>query len=83
MAKTYRILLDEKHPGMRSGIGHITKEGAVFIYAAYIKLYGTSQSMDARESRGGICWLSEITLWIEQGALPNGFDWREYEISDG
>ena len=78
---TYRILLDEKHTGMVSGIGHISEEGAKFIYAAYITQFGTYQSMERREERGGICWLSEIKMWIKQGLLPDDFDWKKYEVS--
>ena len=80
MEKIYHILLDEKHTGMRTGLATISEEGALIIYAAYIKLYGTYQSMDKREERGGICWLSEINGWINDGHLPKDFNWKKYEI---
>lgn len=80
MEKKYHILLDEKHIGMKTGLATISEEGALVIYAVYIKLHGNTQSMDRREERGGICWLSEINGWIDAGHLPKDFDWKKYEI---
>ena len=77
--ETYRIILDEKHSGMRSGQIFITEEGAKIIWAAYEKLFGkNSQSMETRESRGGVCWLSEIDYFKEMKALNKNFDYTEY-----
>ena len=79
----YRIILDEKSQGVRSGQVFITEEGAKIIWAAYEKLFGAfGQSMKKRESRGGICWLSEISGWKKQGALAHDFDYTDYIFDD-
>jgi len=78
----YRILLDRKVVGQKNGIGVITLEGAKIIWAAYEKMNPyTSQTMERREERGGICWLSEIKLWKEQKFLPENFNWTDYMVS--
>jgi hypothetical protein len=77
----YRILLDRKQIGKKNGIGYITLEGALIIWEAYKKLNPyTSQTMNRREERGGVCWLSEIKLFKDQGFLPYDFDWTAYMI---
>ena len=77
----YRIILDEKHQGMRSGEVFISEEGAKIIWAAYEKLWGKNgQSMDERENRGGVCWLSEIDYFKDQGALDKEFDYNDYKL---
>ena len=81
MADSYRILIDERSMGVCDRTVHISKEGAELIYSAYIALFGNSQTMDMREKRGGICWLSELNGWISQGLLPSDFDWKDYQIS--
>ena len=75
----YRILLDRKEIGRKNGIGYITEEGALIIWSAYMKMnpYGT-QTMERREERGGICWLSEIRLFKDQGFLEESFNWTDY-----
>lgn len=77
----YRILLDRKVLGRANGIGYITEEGAKVIWEAYEKMnpYGT-QTMERREERGGICWLSEIRLFKEKGFLPADFNWTNYMV---
>ena len=77
----YRIILDEKHQGVRSGQVFISEEGAKIIWAAYEKLWGKNgQSMDERENRGGVCWLSEIDYFKDQGALDKEFDYNDYKL---
>lgn len=57
---------------------HITEEGANIIWAAYVKLYGNCQTMENREKRGGVCWLSEIDHFKKEGALDQDFDYTKY-----
>lgn len=75
----YRILLDRGVVGKRDGIGYIREDGAKLIWEAYTKMnpYG-AQTMERREERGGLCWLSEIRLFKEQGYLPESFNWTDY-----
>jgi len=81
MAKTYRILLDSEHIGKASYIVPITEEGALILWSVYEKLNPhANQSMERREERGGICWLSEINWWKKQGALPQDFNWEDYKV---
>lgn len=80
----YRILLDNKVVGQKNGICYINEEGARIIWEAYKKMnpYGTTQSMERREQRGGVCWLSEISLFKEKGLLPKTFDLTNYIQND-
>lgn len=82
--KKYRIILDtEERTGHRVGQVFISEEGALKIWAAYEKLYGKNcQSMDQRESRGGICWLSEIGYWKGLGGLDKDFDYTLYQVDE-
>lgn len=81
MKDTYTIIIDSPiKKGISKGTVSITREGALIIGAAYAKLYGNTQSMDRREERGGICWLSEIDYWKSQGALDKNFNWKDYEV---
>jgi hypothetical protein len=77
----YRVLLDRKVVGQKDGVVYITEEGALLIWEAYNKMFPTAgQTMEQRERRGGICWLSEIRMWREKGFLPDSFDWTDYMI---
>ena len=81
IVKAYRIILDEKHPGMISGQVFISEEGAKIIWAAYEKLFGKGgQSMETRESRGGVCWFSEIDYFKDRGALDKEFDYNDHKL---
>ena len=83
--KKYRIILDTEIPGKRSGQVFITEEGAKIIWAAYEALfnkYSSGQSMETRESRGGICWLSELNSWKKQGVIDPDFDYNDYLFTD-
>lgn len=78
---SYRIIMDENNPGTRSGEIFITKEGAKIIWAAYEELFGKhGQSMEGRESRGGVCWLSEIDYFKKHGVLDKDFDYEDYKL---
>lgn len=80
-AKVYRIILSRPdRPGSPIGQAFISEEGALMIWAAYVKLYGHCQTMETREKRGGIAWDSEIDYWKGRGALPNDFDWQHYKV---
>ena len=83
MGKIYRILLDTPdRKGISTGHGYITKEGALIIWSAYEKLFGKHcQKMETRESRGGVCWLSEIDYFKSMNALPQDFNWKKYEYN--
>lgn len=75
----YRILIDEFIEGQKSATGYVTSEGALILWSAYKKQNPhTSQTMERREQRGGICWLSEIKQWKEKGLLPEDFDLTNY-----
>jgi hypothetical protein len=76
----YRIILDRKVVGLKNGTGYITEEGAKIIYDAYVKMWGCSQTMERREERGGIAWLSEIVMFREKGFLPKDFNWMDYMV---
>lgn len=78
--KTYRIMMDPEKMGIKTSIAKISKEGAEIIWKAYSDQFGDSQTMDGREDRGGIVWLSELNAWIRRGLLPNDFDWTKYQI---
>jgi len=79
--KTYRILMDTEINGRSEGTVQISEKGANKIWSAYEKLYGENcQSMETREGRGGICWLSELDFWKGQDALPQDFDYNDYLI---
>ena len=80
MEKVYTILLDEKVTSMVSGKAYISEEGAKVVHAVYEKLHGPMQSLERRQERGGVCWLSEIKGWMERGHLPSDFDWKVYEV---
>lgn len=87
--KTYTIL--ERIPARKLESGgwqreqelrhKVSEQGALLIWAAYHKLYGNCQTMERRQERGGIAWVSEIAGWIERGALPKGFDWTQYKVA--
>lgn len=76
----YRIILDRKVVGKKNGIGYITEKGAKIIWDAYVKMCGGHQSMERREERGGIVWLSEIKMFKEKGFLPQDFNWTDYMV---
>lgn len=76
----YRIILDRKVVGQKNGTGYITEEGAKIIWDAYVKMWGGSQTMERREERGGIVWLSEIVMFREKGFLPKDFNWMDYMV---
>jgi hypothetical protein len=77
----YRILLDRKVVGQKNGVGYITEQGALLIWEAYKKMNPhAGQTMQRREERGGVCWLSEIRMWREKGFLPDSFDWTDYMV---
>ena len=78
--QTYTLLLDEKHTGMLTGRFKISKEGADIIWAAYISMWGGSQTLDQRENRGGFMWLSEVKGFIESKYLDKDFDYKQYEV---
>lgn len=81
MEKTYRIIIDTpEKKGISKGKIDITEEGALIIWAAYSTLYGYVQTMETRESRGGICWLSEIDYWKNQGVLAKDFNFEDYKV---
>jgi len=78
--KSYTIIIDDDRMGVRKSSVKISKEGADIIWKAYSDQFGHSQSMDRREERGGICWLSELKFWIQQGYIDRDFDYKKYEI---
>ena len=78
--KTYTIIIDQKRKGIRTSSVKISKEGAEIIWKAFSDQFGNAQSMDRREERGGICWLSELNFWIQQGYIDRDFDYRKYEV---
>ncbi len=55
----------------------LTEEGVRLKYGAYDQLYGGSQTRERLIERGGL-FVSEISHFIEKGALPKGFDWTKY-----
>lgn len=58
----------------------INNEGANIIWAAYYKLWGNCQTMDKREDRGGIAYVSELDYMKNEGALDKDFDYKNYLI---
>lgn len=83
MAKKYRILLDRKIVGKCDGVGYIDEEGAKILWEAYCAMFlppNTFETMERREERGGICWLSEIKLFKDKGILDNYFNWTHYQV---
>lgn len=76
MAKKYRLLND----ATKEIVAYITPEGAQLIWAAYEKMYGSSQTLERRESRGGFCYLSELEIYKKYGHLPINFDYKLYEF---
>ena len=79
----YKIMLDPKRPGIKEGTAYISEVGARIIWDAYKSNFpGVSQTMERRNERGGIAWLSEINSWIKSGHLPPDFDLNDYLISD-
>lgn len=80
--REYYTLLGEQpkewpreHPRIK-----INNEGANIIWAAYHKLYGNCQTMDRREDRGGIAYVSEIDHFKKAGALDKDFDYKNYLV---
>lgn len=59
----------------------ISEAGALIIWAAYVKLYGNCQTMQRREERGGIAYLSELDHFKKQGALDKDFDYTKYLVA--
>lgn len=81
MEKKYTILMDTKHNGSVNSRFYITEEGANIIWNAYKTMFRSeSQTMDRREQRGGIAWLSEVNMWKEKGYLPTNFDLENYKF---
>ena len=61
----------------------IDDEGSNIIWAAYEKMFGKNcQSMDRREARGGIAYLSELDLFKKEGALDKDFDYTKHIITN-
>lgn len=80
--KIYRLMLDPDTMGRKTGIAYISEEGAKIIWAAYQSCFpGQPQTMEQREARGGICWLSEIRYWKEGGHLSKDFNLNDYRVS--
>lgn len=79
--KTYRIIGDRpKNLYSDREKFFINEEGAKIIWKAYSDQFGDSQSMERREERGGICYLSELRQWIGMGLIPKEFDYKNYLI---
>ncbi|MBO0947330.1 hypothetical protein [Fibrella forsythiae] len=79
--KTYRVIVNPKG-GYSDEKVRISEEGALLIWAAYTKLFGRAQTMERRESRGGICYTSEINQWKKDGQLPADFDYTAYIVDE-
>jgi len=82
-SKTYRVIDNTTVKDKPYGTAkiEISEEGAKIIWSAYEKLFGKyCQPMDTRESRGGICYTSEIENWKKQKALPSDFDFMKYTV---
>lgn len=76
-------MLDPNLPGRKDGVVCVSEEGALIIWAAYKANFpSVSQTMERREERGGICWLSEIESWKKSGHLPSDFEYTQYVVSD-
>lgn len=71
---TYRVS-NQHHTKYR-----ITEEGAKIIWVAYQSLFNNTQTMERREERGCIAYISEIKHWHKIGKLPKDFDWKKYII---
>jgi hypothetical protein len=56
----------------------LTEEGMQIIHGAYASLYG-GQSRERIQERGGL-FASEVAHFIDKGALPPDFDWRQYIV---
>lgn len=81
---TYRIMIDAKSLGRLDEYVEITKEGATILWDAYQKAHpGGRQTMERRNERGGVCWLSEILDWKTRGFLPADFNWEKYRVQRG
>jgi hypothetical protein len=81
--KTYTILLDTKHEGSCNGYATISEDGAKILWAAYVAIFGeNNQTMERRQERGGICWLSEIQFFKDRGHLSKDFDYKSYVVED-
>jgi hypothetical protein len=72
LIKIYRIIIKGK-PSAR-----ITEAGAKIIWKAYIDCFRNAQTMEERESRGGIAHDIEIEYWRKKGYLPANFDFKNY-----
>jgi len=82
MNKIYTILLDSiENKGICKGRIFITEIGAKTIWSAYEKLYGKNcQTMESRQKRGGVCWLSEIDYFKKENVLSKDFNWKDFEV---
>lgn len=75
---TYRIIDDSEKMGICKGYIPINEEGANIIWAAYVKAFGNCQTMQRREERGGICWMSELDHLKRLGTLNKDFNYKNY-----
>lgn len=79
----YKIMIDSKSPGVQSDTVFISDAGAMIIWDAYLLNFpGATQTMQRRNERGGIAWLSEIESWKKQGLLPTDFNYKDYVINE-
>lgn len=79
----FRIMLDPNKCGTKEGTAYISNEGAIIVWGAYMAMFPcVTQTMEQRNERGGIAWLSEIEGWKKSGHLPPDFDYTQYVISD-
>lgn len=78
LIKTYRVLIDRKRIGQVDSILYIDEKEANLLWMAYMKQNPHStQTMDRREQRGGICWWSEIKMWKKNGSIEPYFKLKE------
>lgn len=78
----FKIMLDPKLQGRNDETVFISEAGAKIIWAAYTAMFpGITQTMERRNERGGIAWLSEIEGWKKSGHLPPDFDYMQYIVS--
>lgn len=79
----FKIILDPNRCGSEEGTAYISEAGALIIWAAYLANFpGATHTMERRNNRGGIAWLSEIEAWKSKGYLPPDFDYTQYVVSD-
>ena len=75
----YKIMIDPVIVGRQDDVALISEEGAKILWHAYkSKFPSAGQTMERRNERGGICWLSEIKSWAKEGYLPADFDFDEF-----